>query len=125
MRRYFLSFILVGCMMACGNRNDLPGGIIPTKKMEAVLWDVLQADAFTEQFIKKDSSKKAAFEYAQLEQKIFAIHKVSRENFNKSYAWYKAHPAILHVVLDSITAKAERQRSAMMMKKYGDNRTGR
>ena len=103
----------------------MEGGIINKEKMQSILWDVFQADAFTEQFIKRDTSKNAALEYAKLQHKIFAVNRVSKESFEKSYAWYKAHPAILHTILDSITAKAERQRNTMMIKKYSRNSTGR
>lgn len=121
MIRYILSFIVLSLIIACGNKNDIPVNIINKEKMQAILWDVFQADAFTDQFIKKDTSKNAAVEYAQLQQKIYSIHKINKVSFDKSYSWYKAHPAFLHTILDSITAKAERQRNIMIIKKYNRN----
>ena len=70
--------------------------------MQNVLWDVLRADAFTYDFVKKDSTKKPEQELAKLQQQIFAIHKISKEEFYKSYEYYKIHPELMQPILDSM-----------------------
>jgi ribosomal protein L22 len=95
---------------SCGNKDKLPTGILKPAKMEAVLWDVIKADVFTTEFIKKDSSKNAAAENLKLQQQIFAIHKISKADFYKSYDYYKSNTEVFKKVMDSMVARAERNK---------------
>lgn len=95
-------------LYSCGNKSKIPTGILKQDKMQAVLWDVIRADAFTEEFIKRDSSKNAVTENLKLQQQIFTIHKVTREDFYKSYEYYKKNTAVFKNILDSIIARNER-----------------
>lgn len=102
----YLSGLVI--LYSCGNKNKIPTGILMQDKMQAVLWDVIRADAFTEEFIKKDTSKNAVTENLKLQQQIFAIHKVTREDFYNSYDYYKKNTAVFKIILDSIIARNER-----------------
>lgn len=110
----FLIIIILFCFIvsftACHDKNALPNGILKREQMQAVLWDFIQADAFTSAYIKRDSANKPLFETIKLQKQIFALHHITREDFNTSYAYYKEHPAIMLTMLDSMTAKANRQR---------------
>lgn len=105
-RLFAVSFLLY----SCGNKNGIPQGILKQEKMQAVLWDVLRADAFAFQFITKDSAKKPEVEMAKLQQQIFATHKTTREEFYKSYDYYKVHPEIIQPMLDSMINKYTRDK---------------
>jgi CRISPR/Cas system CSM-associated protein Csm2 small subunit len=89
----------------------VPSGVISKEKMQEVLWDVLRAEALSQEIIKKDSSKSSAVESAMLTKKIFSIHHITEEEFKKSYSYYSAHPDIMKEILDSITAKQIRKGS--------------
>ncbi len=105
---FLFGFILLS---SCGNNDELPSGILKPEKMQAVLWDVIKAEAFTAEFIKKDSTKNAAEENLKLQQQIFAIHKVTKAEFYKSYDYYKEHTPVFKQMLDSMIAKtAEKQK---------------
>ncbi len=97
-------------LFSCGNKNEIPKGILKPDKMQTVLWDVLREDAFTNDFIKKDSAKKPEAESVKLQQRIFAIHKVTRTEFYDSYKFYLNHTALLQPLLDSMIAKAEKNK---------------
>ena len=109
-RIYFFIMVCMLFFISCQNKNDIPPGILKPNKMQAVLWDVINADAFTTEFIKKDSAKDAAKENLKLQQQIFAIHHVSKENFYKSYDYYKTQTPVLKTILDSMIAQAERKK---------------
>ena len=79
--------------------------------MQAVLWDVIKADAFTAEFIKNDSAKDAVEENLKLQQQIFSIHHISRQDFYKSYDYYKLHSDQLKVMMDSMIVQAERNKN--------------
>ena len=55
--------LLAGIILAsCSNKKALPDGVLKPGQMQAVLWDIIRVDAFTTNFIKKDSSKNAVTE---------------------------------------------------------------
>lgn len=110
MRRIIILLAGLVLINSCGNKDKLPAGILKPAKMEAVLWDVIKADVFTTEFIKKDSSKNTAAENLKLQQQIFAIHNISKADFYRSYDYYKAHTEIFKQVMDSMVARAERDR---------------
>lgn len=115
------SFVL---LYSCGNKQrGQQGEILSTGKMQVVLWDMLQADAFTQNYIKRDSSKNALVENAALQKKIFELHKISREDFYTSYDYYTTHPDVMKTILDSISVKVERDRNRLMKEKYGEKKT--
>lgn len=111
-------FISLPFFISCNSKDAHKGKILSSEKMQAVMWDFFQADAFTEFYIKKDSSKDISLENAALQKKIFAIHQVSKEDFYTSFEYYSNRSSDMRILLDSISAKAERQRNKMMQKKY-------
>ena len=109
MKKYALFFCLV-TFISCGNKDKIPSGILKPDKMQAVLWDIIRADAFTSEIIKNDSAKNATEENVKLQQKVFSIHQVTKNDFYKSYAYYKSNPGKLKVMMDSMIIQAERNR---------------
>ena len=97
-------------MAGCKKKNDLPSGILKNDKMQAVLWDVILAEAYTTQYIKKDSLKNDSLENAKFQQEIFAIHNISKKEFYDSYNYYTVHSELMRSLLDSLTVKGEREK---------------
>ncbi len=110
MRLKKIVFIAALFLFSCGNENEIPKGILKPAKMQIVLWDILREDAFTNDFIKKDSAKKPEAESVKLQQRIFAMHKVTKEEFYDSYKFYLNHTELLQPLLDSMIAKAEKNK---------------
>lgn len=110
MTRICLIFFSGLILFSCENRNKLPEGILKPDKMQAVLWDVIRADAFTTEFLKKDSAKNTVEENLKLQQQIFAIHHVSKVDFYRSYDYYKSNSSVLKELIDSMIRKSERQK---------------
>ena len=74
--------------------------------MEAILWDMLNADEFVSGYVlPKNPALDRKQESIKLYEQIFRIHQTNREEFQKSFSFYRAHPALLKAVLDSINAK--------------------
>lgn len=115
MRLLFILVLTTAGFSGCKSRE---GKILPLQKMQAVMWDVLMADAFTENFIKKDSLKNAVAENEKLYRQVFAIHKISKQDFETTYDYYRQRPGEMRVLMDSISALAERNRRDMMTKRY-------
>ncbi len=119
MRRIAAFIIFPALLLSCGNKNR--GKVLGTEKMQQVMWDVLLADAYTQRELKKDSSKKELVQNASLQEKIFELNKVSREDFYTSYAYYNDHPDLMRTILDSIGVKADRDRNALLTERYSNN----
>ncbi|MBL7749012.1 MAG: DUF4296 domain-containing protein [Chitinophagaceae bacterium] len=100
-------FFIIG-FAACGNKDRVPGDIIPPDKMEAVLWDMMRADQFLADYVlNKDSSAASEKEKKNIRmyQQIFSFHEVTKEEFSKSFDYYRAHPVRLRTIMDSIQNK--------------------
>ena len=107
-----ISILLIGLSLfsSCINKDKLPAGVLKPEKMQAVLWDVIKAEVFTTDFIKKDSSKNAAAENLKLQQQIFAIHKITKADFYTSYDYYKTNTVEFKKIIDSMVTQAERKK---------------
>ena len=94
-------------LASCNNNDKVPSGILKPEKMEVVLWDIIKADAFTKEYIKIDTAKNDIAENLKLQQQIFAIHKVTKVDFYRSYDYYKANTKQFKTILDSMIAHAQ------------------
>ena len=120
MTKIFSIIILIGLLWGCSN-NKNPGGVLSKEKMVIVMWDIIGASTYTQHFIKKDSLKNSFGENRKLQQQIFALHKVSKDEFYKSYEYYSSKPEQMRTILDSITIRGERERMKMI-EKYNTNK---
>lgn len=123
--RIGIVIILVFFIAGCKEKHDLPSGILKGEKMQAVLWDVMLAEAYTTQYIKRDSLKNDSVENAKLQQQIFAIHNVSKKEFYDSYNYYRVHEELMRSILDSLTLKGEREKEKAVHGKLPTTNTPR
>ena len=73
--------------------------------MQAVLWDMISTGEFlTAYVLNKDSVDKMA-ESSKLYGQALQFHHITREEFDKSYLYYRQHPALMKVILDSLSKK--------------------
>jgi hypothetical protein len=108
MRSGFLIFVLVMLVAGCGNKNGVPSGIIPQQKMQLVLWDMMRADQFLADYVlNRDTSLKKETESFKLYQQVFAIHKISKDEFQRSLSYYTEHPLLFKAIMDSISAPVD------------------
>ena len=97
-----LLIITILFFAGCKNKNAVPGNILPQSKMQAVIWDMMRADQFlTDYVLNKDTALKKQTESIKLYQQILAINKVSKEEFERSFNYYKSHPLLLKVIINS------------------------
>jgi hypothetical protein len=101
----FARLLFVFSLMAgCKNKDRIPQGVLPHDKMQAVLRDMMRADQFLSDYVvSKDSALNKDSVRIEYYKQVFAIHKISKNEFGQSFAWYKNHPAHLQPVMDSIS----------------------
>ena len=104
MRTGLLIVLLLVFTAGCKNKNSIPNSVLPQKKMQAILWDMMRADQFLADYVlNKDSSLNKTTESLKYYQQIFAIHKTSKEEFQHSFSFYKSRPVLLKAIMDSIS----------------------
>ncbi len=103
MRILFIILSLV-LLVACSSKRT-PKGILEPEPMQAVLWDMLMAGEFLQGYVLlRDTGIHKLVKSDQVYNKVLALHKIDRETFDKSLAWYRENPKIMKEVLDSIAA---------------------
>ncbi|MEO7522738.1 MAG: DUF4296 domain-containing protein, partial [Ferruginibacter sp.] len=93
MRKLFLLSTVI-LFFSCGKKKTVPDGILEPEKMQFVFWDYIRADAYSWDFVKKDSSRNDTTENIKLQNRIFDYYKISPEYFYKSYDYYTSHPEL-------------------------------
>jgi hypothetical protein len=97
---------LVLALLSCKNKNGKPGDILPKQKMEEVLWDMIRAGEFLNGFVLyKDTATNKALISQQWYDKIYRTHRITKNDFEKSYAYYENHHALMRELLDSLSKK--------------------
>ena len=108
--RKILAVLLILSFIACGSSDKLPGGVLEKKKMQAVLWDILQADEFLKDYLlNKDTTLNDTLESIRMYERVFRFHKTSREVFDSSFNYYRTHPKLMKEVMDSLYAQTMKQ----------------
>jgi len=101
-----LILFVCSLMPACRGKYNIPRRILSPDKMQSVLWDMVKADQYLKNYsVITDSSAKLK-ESLNLYQQVFRIHNISKEKFRQSFAYYRIHPNILNIVLDSINNRS-------------------
>ena len=105
MKKLFAALFLL-FFIACKGKDDLPKGILSKDKMEGIMWDMMRSTEFLNTFVfQKDTTLDRTVETQKWYDKIYATNQVTREQFEKSYTYYKAHPLLMRDLMDSISKK--------------------
>jgi len=105
MIRGLLIFIVVASgIIACRGKSNPSNEILPEDKMQAVLWDMIRADHFLNNYmIVKDTSLNKKEAGIKQYNQILQIHKISEETFKKSFAYYRSNPKVMWTMMDSLS----------------------
>ena len=79
--------------------------------MQGVLWDIIRAETYSSHLVISDNTKNRVEDEARLQKQIFVIHGVSKEDFYKSYNYYKKNTLLMKTLLDSMINKAGREKN--------------
>lgn len=80
--------------------------------MQAILWDIILAEAYTGHFITSTGyTKNPSEENVKFQNQVFAINRTNRGEFYKSFNYYKSNSVLMKVLLDSIINKASMEKN--------------
>ncbi len=114
----YLGIICLIILCACTDNQKVPRGIIEKERMQAVMWDMLQADRYVNDFLPKEKdSLYNKTEVFKVYQNVFNIHGITKDEFLKSYKFYLNNPDISKIIFDSIGTQTEKKRSEGYMPK--------
>lgn len=94
MKRKIAGIFLFSLLIACGEADRVPRGVIAKEKMSAILFDMNLADTYGREPMDNrpltDSIRDLNVKtyYAQ----VLQIHKISKDEFLKSYKYYENNP---------------------------------
>ena len=101
-------FILVAGSAGCKKKSSIPGNVLAQQKMQAVLWDMIRADHFINNYmVIKDSSLNKRVAGFKMYNRILGIHKISEEDFKKSFSFYRSNPELMWPIMDSISKMSD------------------
>lgn len=131
--RMIAALLAILLLAACTDKDRLPSGILEKEKMEKVLWDMMEADQYASIYLVKDTARltrdtvllakdssrlakdtariNLKMETLRLYQEIFRLHQVTREEFSRSFAYYRDRPDLTRGLFDSLLAKGNRLRT--------------
>src|SRR5580765_3099757 len=109
-----LLFFLLLFIFACSSKHDIPSGILPRPKMQAILLDMLRADEFVLNFERKDTARSVTDKSTLLYEEVFRIHQTTKSQFEKSITFYSQHPDLFKIILDSM----EKQKPTIIGESY-------
>ena len=122
MRMITLSLLLVVFLSSCRQNAKKYDDIIPPAKMEPILLDYINAEAYAKELCRMDSSKNDTLESIKLQNQVFKKYKITRPFFYKSFDYYNNNPELMVGLLDSIIAhhsKTEKEiRKRLFFKEY-------
>jgi hypothetical protein len=106
MRKIYLLFFISLTIAACSDDKKIPKNILPKQKMQDVLWDMISAGEYLNGYVitlqdSVDKSLESAKKYGQ----VLQFHHITQEQFEKSYQYYRDHPVLMKVILDSLSKR--------------------
>lgn len=104
MRNHLLIIFFITLLASCSTKSEIPPDVLPPDKMELVLWDLMRADQYLGTYVfNRDTSLNRLTESLKYYQRIFTLHQVTKEQFDKSFTFYRARPILFKAIMDSIS----------------------
>lgn len=108
--------LLFSVLLACGQADKTPAGVVPPDKMRDILLDMNYAEAYGRDqgvdtvriadSVREENIKRY---YVQ----ILQLHKVSKDEFMQSYRYYEAHSDKLHGIYKQMQDIVKRKRDVL------------
>lgn len=117
MKLILLQVCILMFALSCSDNKKIPDHILKPEKMEAVLADVMMADALNQERIISDSLLYLPRENVSYFKKIFQLHAVTKEEFEKSIQFYTKRPDLMRPIIDSVSAVVSRKNTLLEAKK--------
>ena len=116
MTKCCLLILMVG-FLACSS-EVIPKDILPPEKMTPVIFDLIKADHFVDDYVLRDTLLKNKEQHIKMYEQVFLIHNTNHNEFYKSFKYYQQHPEINKGLFDSILSYSTKQRELLFRSKH-------
>jgi hypothetical protein len=115
MNKLIIFLIPIYFFSACTpEEKRIPKDVMTVDTMKYVVWDMIQAGAYSSYLKDKDTAVKRLNTAYMAE--VLKLHNISKEYFFKSFNFYQSHPVLNKELFDSVNAYAQRQRDQLYKK---------
>lgn len=108
MKRIFVVLMMICAMAACRSSSNY---ILHPDTMKVVMWDMLKVDEAYTRMTVKDSLHRLHSESFRMYEEVYALHHITKKQFDSTYKYYEAHPVEFKTLLDSLESYAQRERN--------------
>ena len=95
-------------LLSCTEKHS---AVLTISEMKPIIWDMLNADNWNFQTAVTDTANKNKKNNLAFYDKIFKQYDITKEQFYKSYKYYEFHPDRMKILIDSVEAYGQRQKS--------------
>lgn len=104
-----VTFCLYLMALSCST-GDKGKPVINQDRMADLLSEIALAEGYAETYLLRDTALNRDSIIRTQVDLVFKIRKVDRGQFNASYKYYRQHPQIFKVLLDTANARASKNR---------------
>ena len=101
-------FLMIFFFTGCSQKNKVPAGVLSPQKMRTVIWDLMRADEYINNYLVNKNTAELKTERTILYEQIFRLHAVDQKKFQKSLSFYQGRPDLLKVIADSLRSDERR-----------------
>lgn len=102
----YLLFAFASC-----SQKPVPEGILAPYEMKKIVYDILKADEYVNNFVSKDTAVNVKMKRSIIYGQVFTLHNTNMKEFYTSYKYYQEHPDIQKALFDSLLATATREKA--------------
>ena len=106
---YLFAVLSIGYASCMGDQYG-SSSILDQDKMADVLNDMALAEGFAESYLFRDTLQSKDTMVQRELDKVLQLHKISVEQFSKSFHYYKTHPEEFKILVDTANARSVRNR---------------
>lgn len=107
MRILLIALAVLAGISSCSNRK-VPSDVLEPEKMKEVLWDMLRAGEMLNGYILyRDTMINPVMESQRWYAKVYELHGITKEQFIRSYNFYRENPDFAKPIFDEITKYEE------------------
>jgi len=101
----FLGIVLLMVLAFSCVNGEKKADILSESKMKELMWDMIRADQYVSDHLARDSTRNKKVESVKLYEEIFHLHKVTRDQFKRSLAYYTSQPDLFRPIIDSLAKR--------------------
>lgn len=104
MRRIVYLLVLV-LLTRCVVEDEIPADVLPKEKMQDVLGGMVAAGEYVDGFVLKRDSLDSFGTRSRIYSQVLQVYKISREQFDRSFRFYREHPILMKELLDTLNKR--------------------